>query len=85
MTSARNAQRAGSEVGYHRKLNGSQRAWWCARLRRTEIARNDDSSIRLSLGAVFEAGLTYLVRYYAVDELWLNSNGTVTFGAQAMT
>ena len=48
----------------------------------TEIARSDDSSVQLSLGAVFGGGLNYLGRDYAADQLWLNTNGTLTFGAR---
>ena len=47
-----------------------------------EIARSDDGSTQLSLGAVFGDGLNYLGRTYAADQLWLNTNGTVTFGAR---
>ncbi len=46
------------------------------------MAHSDDSSIRLSLGAVFEHGLNYLGRDYGADQLWLNTNGTVSFGAR---
>lgn len=47
-----------------------------------EMARSDDNSIQLSLGAAFEDGLVYLGREYTADQLWLNTNGTVTFGAR---
>lgn len=46
-----------------------------------EIARSDDGSTRLSLEAVFGDGLSYLGRSYAADQLWVNTNGTVTFGS----
>lgn len=47
-----------------------------------EVARSDDSSVQLSLGAVFGGGLNYFGTRYAADQLWLNTNGTVTFGAR---
>jgi len=47
-----------------------------------EIARSDDNSTQLSLGAVFGSGLSYFGQSYAADALWLNTNGTVTFGSR---
>ena len=46
----------------------------------TQMARSDDGSIRLSLGAVFEDGFRYFGRSYSADNLFLNTNGTVSFG-----
>ncbi|KEJ87718.1 calcium-binding protein, partial [Sulfitobacter donghicola] len=47
-----------------------------------EMTRSAYGSLQLSLASVFEDGLNYLGREYAADQLWLNTNGSVTFGAR---
>lgn len=47
----------------------------------TALARSDDGSFQIDGRALFEAGLTVFGTQYAGDALWVNTNGTLSFGA----
>ncbi|MCX7568024.1 hypothetical protein OS189_16905 [Sulfitobacter sp. F26169L] len=49
------------------------------------IARSDDATTRLDLRAVFEDGLNYFGRAYDGDNIYLNTNGTVTLGGRFLS
>lgn len=45
------------------------------------LERSDDGQLRLDVSAVFEAGLNYFGTVFAATDLWVNTNGTLSFGA----
>jgi serralysin len=45
----------------------------------TELARGDDVTRRLDLGSLFPAGLNFLGRHYGADQLYVSSNGVLSF------
>ncbi|MFZ1467757.1 MAG: calcium-binding protein [Paracoccaceae bacterium] len=46
----------------------------------TQLARSDDGSLRIDASAVFQAPLNYFGRSFAPTDLWVNTNGTLSFG-----
>ncbi|WP_282092538.1 nidogen-like domain-containing protein [Epibacterium ulvae] len=44
------------------------------------LPRNDDGSSRVDLSDVFEDGLNFFGTHYAADEIFVNTNGNITFG-----
>jgi hypothetical protein len=46
-----------------------------------QLERSDDGALRLDVSSVFEAGLNYLGGSFAATDLWVNTNGTLSFGA----
>ncbi|WP_371158185.1 calcium-binding protein [Jannaschia sp. 2305UL9-9] len=47
----------------------------------TELPRADDGSLRLDLSAVFGAGLSMFGQTHAAGDVFLNANGTLSFGS----
>ena len=47
----------------------------------TEVPRSDDGALQLDLSAVFEGGLNYFGRHYGPTDVYVNTNGTLSFGA----
>lgn len=47
----------------------------------TLLERPDDGALRLGVSAVFGSGLNYFDRSFAANDLWVNTNGTLSFGA----
>ncbi len=45
------------------------------------VPRSDDGSLRIDARAVFETGLLWFGNRYAGDAIWINTNGTISFGA----
>ena len=45
-----------------------------------EVPRGDDSSLRLDLRTIFEDGFNYFGRSYGAQDLFVNTNGTLSFG-----
>jgi serralysin len=45
------------------------------------LARSDDGALRLDVSAVFPTGLNHFGRTIAPSDLWVNTNGTLSFGA----
>ena len=45
------------------------------------LERSDDGALRLDVSAVFGSGLNYFGRRFAATDLWVNTNGTLSFGA----
>lgn len=46
-----------------------------------QLARGDDTALRLDLSAVFEAGLNLFGQTHAATDVFFNINGTLSFGA----
>jgi hypothetical protein len=46
-----------------------------------QLDRSDDGALRIDVSAVFETGLAYFGRHIAASDLWVNTNGTLSFGA----
>ncbi len=46
-----------------------------------QLERSDDGVLRLDVSPVFETGLSYFGRNFAGTDLWVNTNGTLSFGA----
>lgn len=49
-----------------------------------EVPRGDDSALRLDVSSVFADGFTYFGRQYGPTDLFVNTNGTVSFGADRL-
>ncbi len=45
------------------------------------VPRSDDGSLRINATAVFQGGLTWFGTHHAADAIWINTNGTISFGA----
>ena len=45
-----------------------------------EVPRGDDTSMQLDLSAVFENGLNYYGTTYSATDVFINTNGTLSFG-----
>jgi serralysin len=52
-----------------------------ADLGESQLDRSDDGALRIDVSAVFETGLNYFGRRFAPTDLWVNTNGTLSFGA----
>ncbi len=46
----------------------------------TELPRSDDGGVQVDLSTVFEHGLNFLGTTYAAEDVYLNTNGTLSFG-----
>ena len=46
-----------------------------------QLPRGDDVSQRIDLSAVFQDGFNYFGRQYGGGAVWINTNGTISFGA----
>lgn len=46
----------------------------------TMLTRADDASLRVDVGAVFEDGFQFGAAHFAADELYVSTNGLVSFG-----
>jgi Ca2+-binding RTX toxin-like protein len=47
----------------------------------TQLERSDDGSLRIDASAIFEGGLNYFGQWLPAAEIWVNTNGTLSFGA----
>lgn len=47
----------------------------------TAIARSDDGSVRIDASALFGDGITWFATHYDADAIYVNTNGTVSFGS----
>lgn len=45
------------------------------------LSRADDASLRVNVGAVFENGFQFGAEHFAADELFVSTNGLISFGA----
>lgn len=46
----------------------------------TAIARSDDSSVQIDASAIFGSGITWFGNSYGGDDIYINTNGSVSFG-----
>ena len=46
----------------------------------TAVARSDDGSVQFDVSSVFTGGFTYFGTYYSGSQLYVNTNGTLSFG-----
>jgi len=46
-----------------------------------QVERSDDGALRIDISAVFAGGLNYFGTPVAATDLWVNTNGTLSFGA----
>ena len=46
-----------------------------------QLGRSDDGQLQIDVSAVFEAGLNYFGQRYGAGALWVNTNGSLSFGA----
>lgn len=46
-----------------------------------QLDRSDDGSLRIDASAIFAAGLNYFGQTLSATDIWVNTNGTLSFGA----
>ena len=46
----------------------------------TAIARSDDGSVQINASSIFGSGITWFGNHYAGDAIYINTNGSISFG-----